>query len=132
MTDGPITASQIQGQGNITLTHSSAKTNEVEVKKVTQTEISQIFKNLKSKKGDEEKKMPQQFILVKDEVEGRRKQRDFLDEDIEQIDLLVADAADDDNEYTPMNQGLPKSKLQQPKTVSDWSQKAESAKVKSE
>ena len=59
MTDGPITASQIQGQGNITLTHSSAKTNEVEVKKVTQTEISQIFKNLKSKKGDEEKKMPQ-------------------------------------------------------------------------
>lgn len=74
MTDGPITASQIQGQGNITLTHSSAKTNEVEVKKVSQTEISQIFNNLKNKKRDEEQKAPQQkFILVKDEVEGRRK-----------------------------------------------------------
>ena len=70
--------------------------------------------------------------MVKDEVEGRRKCKDFLDEDIEQIDLLVADAADDDNEYTPMNQGLPKSKLQQLKTVSEWGQKAESAKVKSE
>ena len=59
MTDGPITASQIQGQGNITLTHSSAKTNEVEVKKVSQTEINQIFKHLKNKKGDEEQKIPQ-------------------------------------------------------------------------
>ena len=122
MTDGPITASQIQGQGNITHTQSSAKTNEVEVKKVSQAEINQMFKNLKDKKGDEEQKMPQQKPeIVNNEVEGRRKCKDFLEEDIEQIDLLVADAADDDNEYTPMNQGLPKSKLQQPKTAaSDW------------
>ena len=70
--------------------------------------------------------------MVKEEADGRRKCKDFLDEDIEQIDRLVADACDDDNEYTPMNHCYPKSKLQQPKTALEWGNKAESAKVKSE